>query len=205
MANASKLTKSQTITLGPKEIEFHGKPATIKATIRFDDRCGNGYNTFSITGEIRQNYRDVAGGCLHSEIGAAFPEIAPMIRWHLVSTDGPMHYIANTLYWLGYKGYCDGKAGSPPSLERARKTACWPDMPEGFLSPGRMVLNGPDSGKPAMAATGSDFLPEQALDVARARQRFVMAEERAKMALEQRLPALLTEFRAAVESLGFTW
>jgi hypothetical protein len=44
-----------------------------------------------------------------------------------------MHYVANTLYWLGYSGYCDGEPGSPPNLEYARSTAVWPDMPESFL------------------------------------------------------------------------
>jgi len=41
-----------------------------------------------------------ACGCLHDEIRQHFPELAHLIKWHLVSTDGPLHYIANTLYHL---------------------------------------------------------------------------------------------------------
>jgi hypothetical protein len=45
-----------------------------------------------------------------------------------------MHYEANTLYWLGFSGWCDGKPTSPPNLAYARSTAVWPDMPESFLA-----------------------------------------------------------------------
>ena len=86
----------------------------IIATVRHDDSCGNGHNTFSITGEIweRQEYRTpsgkrkgrremVAGGCIHDEIAAHFPKLAPLIKWHLTSTDGPMHYYKNVIYLAG--------------------------------------------------------------------------------------------------------
>ncbi|MER8924301.1 hypothetical protein [Mesorhizobium sp. M0859] len=86
-----------------RPIKGYGKGATIRAELRFDDNCKNGHSTFSITAEVRDPAlrRDsgiVACGCLHDEIAKAFPELAPLIRWHLVSTDGPMHYIANTVY-----------------------------------------------------------------------------------------------------------
>ena len=75
----------------------------IKAEIRFDDECGNGHNSFAITGEIASNTSFserafVAGGCLHEEIAKHFPELAHLIKWHLCSTDSPMHYVANTVY-----------------------------------------------------------------------------------------------------------
>ena len=66
--------------------------------IRFDDQCGNGHNTFSITMDSRKQYAGAFGGCMHDEIAAAFPEYAYLIKWHLTSTDGPMHYVANTVY-----------------------------------------------------------------------------------------------------------
>jgi hypothetical protein len=130
------LTKHQVKTYGPKPITGWGKGMLIKAEVRFDDQCGNGHNTFAITGEIyKPGRRDCeACGMLHKEIAEHFPELAPFIKWHLTSTDGPMHYVANTLYWLGYDTqWCDGRHGSPPSLEYARSTAVWPDMPEDML------------------------------------------------------------------------
>ena len=132
----SVLTRNQRKVFGPKPISGWGEGALIKAEVRYDDSCGNGHNSFAITGEIYiPGRRDIeAGGMLHEEIAKHFPELAPYLKWHLVSSDEPMHYIANTLYWLGYSGWCDGKPNSPPNLEHARSTAVWPDMPEAFLA-----------------------------------------------------------------------
>jgi hypothetical protein len=115
----------------------YGEPVMIAATVRYDDRCGNGHNTFSITADMS----DGSGGCQHEEVARYFPELAPLIKWHLVSTDGPLHYIENTMYWLGRRGYTDGKTNSPPNLEHARKSACWPNLPPGYVITGTHVSN----------------------------------------------------------------
>ena len=39
-----------------------------------------------------------ACGCQHDVVRQVFPELVKYLKWHLTSTDGPMHYIANTLY-----------------------------------------------------------------------------------------------------------
>lgn len=75
-----------------------GKIHELKIAIRYDDGCGNGHNTFSITGELRVNYKIDSCGCLHELIEKTFPQYRHLIKWHLVSSNGPMHYIANTLY-----------------------------------------------------------------------------------------------------------
>lgn len=92
---------------------------TIKATLRYDDECKNGHNTFSITGEVygpdgdKHDKRLGPGkylescGCVHDQIEKAFPELAHLIKWHLVSDDGPLHYIANTIYHAGNRD-CHG-------------------------------------------------------------------------------------------------
>jgi hypothetical protein len=55
---------------------------------------------FSITAEIEHRGRVDCCGCLHKEIAKSFPELAPLIKWHLCDAPGlPMHYIANALYW----------------------------------------------------------------------------------------------------------
>ena len=90
------------------------------AKIRHDDRCGNGYNTFSITGELYRIVRNKAVlescGCLHDIIAHRIPIIAPYLCWHLCSTNGPLHYIANTAYHV--------KNGD---LDAAQRSAIWPN------------------------------------------------------------------------------
>jgi hypothetical protein len=89
--------------------------------VRFDDRCGNGHNTFAITGSIykagrRSDNSTIVCGCIHDDIYKHFPELRGLIKWHLVSSDGPMHYIANTLY--------HAKNGA---LSYAQSSAVWSD------------------------------------------------------------------------------
>ncbi len=62
-------------------------------TLKFGDECNNGHNTFSLTVEGKD-----FGGCCHDAIKETWPEFAHLIGWHLCSTDGPLHYIANTVY-----------------------------------------------------------------------------------------------------------
>ena len=102
-----------------RPVSGYDKGATLRAEIRFDDECGNGHNRFAITAEVRvPRRRDIeAGGCLHDDIAAVFPELAPLIRWHLVSTDSPMHYVANTVYHAGDRDHYGRRAGEPCAWE----------------------------------------------------------------------------------------
>jgi len=60
---------------------------------------------FSITSDLLLNTRNnfwkyIGGGCMHDEIRKHFPELEPLIKWHLCfEHSGPMHYIANALFW----------------------------------------------------------------------------------------------------------
>lgn len=96
-----------------KQISYYNKPATITVNVRFDDECNNGHDTFSITGSIN---RKGPFGCIHNEIKEYFPELAKYIKWHLTSTDGPIHYVSNTIYWA-----------KENNLDYARNSAVWPD------------------------------------------------------------------------------
>jgi hypothetical protein len=139
---ASKLTSHQVRTYGPEPIAEYGRGAKITATVRYDDSCSNGHNTFSITASIHvPGEGEVAGGCMHAEIARYFPELAPLVQWHLVSTDGPLHYVENTMFWLGRRGYTNGKLGDPPNLEHACHAACWPKMPAGYVITGTLLSN----------------------------------------------------------------
>ena len=115
----SILTKSQFKTF-TKKINYDGTDCTMSVTLRYDDECNNGHNTFSITGRIkggkygRYGYEIDMAGCLHDKIKKYFPEFAHLIKWHLCDSDGPMYYLENTLYWV--------KEGN---LEYAKNTAIW--------------------------------------------------------------------------------
>lgn len=109
----SKLNQVSNVkTFGP----FANGKETVVVKARYDDTCKNGHNSLGVTCDIYENRRDVGGGCNHELIEKLMPEMAPLIKWHLVSTDGPLHYIANTLYWVG-KG----------ELQHARNAAVWPE------------------------------------------------------------------------------
>lgn len=111
----SVLTKNQvqvTCKALPTKPTRSCDPAGVIVTMRFDDRCGNGHNTFSITTDwLNQRQWDtwitvgtmpknpIMCGAAHDELVEVFPEYADLIKWHLCSSDGPMYYVANTTYF----------------------------------------------------------------------------------------------------------
>lgn len=97
--------------------ELPGDRASLTVTLRFDDECRNGHESFAITAEERERGRVEACGCLHERIAEVFPEFAPLIKWHLCSTDGPLHYIANTLFAAGDRDPFGRPAGAPASFQ----------------------------------------------------------------------------------------
>src|SRR5262245_39920246 len=123
----SKLTKRQRKEFRADYMDGD-RPGVIVAEVRFDDQCGNGHNTFAITAEIFEppyqrgepsKIHDPSGikcwlsacGCCHDDIAKHFPELAPLIKWHLVSSVGPMHYLANATYLAGNRDYNGRAAG----------------------------------------------------------------------------------------------
>lgn len=102
-----------------RPIKGYGPGGKIGVKVRFDDDCRNGHNTFSIGARVwtteSLSRNDIqAGGCLHEDIAKVFPELAPLIKWHLVSSDSPMHYIDNTLYHASDRD-CWGRTKGEPS------------------------------------------------------------------------------------------
>ncbi len=114
---------SQKKTYGPKFYHEGRTRYKITATARHDDDCHNGRNTFSITGEIYQRakgnnlWMEDSSGCVHEEIAEHFPELAPLIKWHLTSTDGPLHYVENTMYLASERDCYGLLAGDVKSTE----------------------------------------------------------------------------------------
>ena len=101
----------------------NGQQYKITAEVRFDDQCKNGHKTFAITGEIlrkARNGRWEFGSCgqIQDDIAKHFPNLVPYFKWHLCSTDGPLHYLANTLYHASGKDCWGRRKGEPSAWER---------------------------------------------------------------------------------------
>lgn len=105
---------------------FKGKELIV-AEVSFDDQCRNGHNSFAVTGHTYipgQNDWE-SGGCIHDSIAKKFPELKHLIRWHLVDSDQPMYYVANTVYHAS--NLDNGKAaGEPNQWETRVKLGAWP-------------------------------------------------------------------------------
>lgn len=124
--------ESQTWISERRTKTINGDKVIMHANIRFDDSCHNGHNDFAITGHgwyEKVNNRDWDfGGCCHDLISEIFPELEPLIKWHLVSTDGPLHYVANTLYLAGDMDYNGRRKGEPCSWEKRFRFSAFPTM-----------------------------------------------------------------------------
>lgn len=225
----SVLVKNQKRTYGPRTYTEGGRRYSITATVRYDDQCGNGHNSFAITADIDDitggRRRDYMGGCCHEEVAKHFPELAPLIKWHLFDSTGPMHYIANTIYHAGDRDHWGLRKGEfRQHTSRGKHQA---DGVEGVPHWELKIEGLPEkrdiyaTEKPADLALTARWVPsgitgegkERQLDSARnsavwpdATDEQLCAEpEELKRMLVERLPALVSEFKAAVESLGFVY
>jgi hypothetical protein len=210
------LTKNQVKTYGPKQFRILGDKGLFRITaeVRYDDRCGNGRNSFAITGTITRNSHYYSGGCLHQEIAKHFPELAPFIKFHLFDTTGPMHYVANACYLAGDRDHNGLLAGEFKQIRNGRTgQLCW--RLKAKHSDVSNIIDADEKPAPVtfeyepVGHVGEGKARD--LDGARriacwpdATDEELMADD-LKDKLLARLPALLVEFRAAVESLGFTY
>ena len=209
----STLTKNQKIEKSHTNMD--GK-FMVKVQLRFDDDCENGHNTFAITadtfGMLRTGrWAHESGGCLHEDIAKYFPQYAHLIKWHLVSTDGPLHYIANTLYHANDRDHWGLRKGEFRQQKDKNGYPLW-RLPR--LSSD--IVSGP-GGKPDWIMV--EYEPvgimgegkERQLDSARSAACWPeatdeeLSSDNLKEMLEARLPNLLKEFREDMENLGFTW
>ena len=143
----SVLTKSQKKVFNYKNVKVYDELCDLTVTIRHDDECGNGHNSFSVTGDVyragkpRTDRNFITGGCIHEIIKEHAPDLAHLIKWHLTSTDGPMHYIANTMYLASDKDHNGFRKGEPCSFAQAFKFKGFPITMSGYHSPasGRFI------------------------------------------------------------------
>lgn len=208
-----------------RPIRGYGKGAEIKVSIRFDDECKNGHQTFAITAEVQiPGRRDIeAGGCMHEEIAKVFPEFAPLIKWHLVSTDGPMHYVGNTCYYAGNRDHNgllkgekrqikNGRTGLPAwqlvaiidgeerpvyEAEKYIESLTEPVAPVVKYAPCCTVGEGKE--RDFNAARNTAVWPEAT------NEQLSVDRPELEAILLARLPGLIADFRADMDSCGFLW
>lgn len=205
-----------------------GRDYRITAELRFDDQCKNGHETFSITGDIdekdnRGRYREYSGGCIHDEITKRFPEFEHLIKWHLVSTDGPMHYLANTIYLAGDRDHWGLLKGEKRQIKRGGITPCWHLVAIGQDGEEMQVYELPKSadGEKPSSVYKLEWRPwctigegkERELDAARrvavwpdaTDEELSRPREELEAVLKARLPSLLEQFKAEMLACGFMW
>lgn len=100
----SILTKCQKRKVTLNNLKYQNHQVDLIIELRYDDDCGNGHNSFSITGSLyetgkRSDKYCITCGCIHDIIKELAPEYTKYIKWHLMSSDEPLHYVANTIYW----------------------------------------------------------------------------------------------------------
>ena len=217
----STLTESQTVRLGPRTFKERGETYRIWATVRHDDSCGNGRNSFAITAEIRRkteggHWAGDSWGCLHDEVRRRFPELAHLLRWHLCGTDAPMHYVANTVYMAGDRDCYGLRKGETRPLSRPDGSPIMEWRTDDGLSHYKLP-------KPTEGAEPIVFWACQAERIGEGKERQFDAARRSAVwpdatdeelsqdrealtdALIVRLTALMEAFQADVEAFGFVW
>lgn len=204
----------QRLTTEWREFQEHERRHRIRAELRFDDQCRNGHETFAITGVTQ--YASPAGwlhcssGCIHGEIKEHFPELAHMIKWHLVSTDGPIHYIANTCYHADGHGptmawvYC-GKVTDPLGMYEKKETLLgYFDAAEAVKAEGvegyRVEWDQKTAKERNLDHARSSAVWPDATD-----EQLCLPKPELAALLEARLPALMADFKRDMLAIGFEW
>jgi len=125
-------------TTPPVNFEENGIKYRITATYGIDYEFGRKHNHapgFSLTCTIDRlsgrRWVDHGGGWSPKSITKHFPDLSPLIQWHLVSTEEPLHYLANAGYWMDFingvykvKPECNGNP-----LEAFKATIVWGAIP----------------------------------------------------------------------------
>jgi len=221
------LWSTQTWRSESRPLAGYGEPAVISAEIRYDDSCRNGHNSFAITADIRNPRKHgdsawIAGGCCHDDIAKAFPELAPLIRWHLSSSDSPMHYIANTVYLAGNVDHRGLHEGERRQLVNGRsKLPVWHVVTRD--ADGREVTSRAffDSAAKPGATFTTEWEPVWIVGEGKARdfdsarsaanwpeatdEQLSLPADELRALLIARLDALQAEMKAAVTGAGFAW
>lgn len=211
----SILTMNQTLSR-EKIYTEDGEKYKIIMHISYDDKCRNGYNTFSATGEI---YRARANGrfpddcetcgCIHKDIAKHFPECKKYIKWHLCSSDKPMYYLQNFFWNVGDKDCWGLRKGEKEQFKNKDGVLSWKleDEPKIYIDstekPAPVILNyvpwckeGKGKKRDFDAARSTAIWPDAT------EEELLNATPEILIA---RLPGLMEEFKRDMEELGFKY
>ena len=196
----STLTKSQKATR-----TFTSDRREVVLKLRYDDQCSNGHNTFSMTYDkyrVTTQGRKIweSGGASDKTIAKYFPAYAQYLKWHLTSSDGPLHYIANSVYHAS-------KISKHQDKWFFYLEDTLIEIVNGEKKDRMIALYGLAGGTVRFEEYYYTMEKEPDLDAARSSAVWPDAEleDFTKDKLNARLPALMEEFQAAMEELGFTY
>jgi len=224
MTPKSKLTKRQTDKRVKETPKFR-----YTARIRYDDQCGNGHNTFSITCDTDEKcggrWKESSGGCDHGTLAKQFPKLAPFIKWHSCTSDGPSGYIENTIWHITdkdcwglrkgeynsftYEVMVNGKSLFSSKVFYTFRN--WLHRDEAKEQADNFLQNIKPELNPQIVQTGNGEPSEgKPSDLEAARNSAIWADAtleqlQDKKLLEARLPQLMADFKNDIESLGFTY
>lgn len=186
----------------------------------------------SVTGEewdgepMRHTERNlVSMGCLHDMICREFPHVAPLVPFHLSSIDGPMHYVANTVWHAGDRDAWGLRKGERRQIRNgATGLPSWQlrvdDGTEHGADLPRETYGRDSAERPTQRLTLAWFPwcrigdgKVRDLDAARRSAvwpdatdaELVQEPEALRAALLARLPALLDRMRATCAAAGIAW
>ena len=99
----SQIIKNQVKKFNAENVLVNGERVDIQIEVRHDDNCGNGHNSFSITGTYyragapRNDRNMVGAGCIHDVISQGMPELIPLIKYHNCTTPMAQFHISQKL------------------------------------------------------------------------------------------------------------
>ena len=208
----SKLIKNQCKTVNFNLTHTEYGAVDVVVCLRYDDKYGNNHNTFSITADIYRAGKPktdqywLAGGCCHDFLEKYIPELNPCLKWHLTSSHEPLHYIANTLYHAGairkhqnrwFVYLSDQNFGINKLLLGIFNAVEVFNLKEKYGVANLITeehFDGRAKESNLEAARKTAIWPEASLE-----------ELQDENKLKARLSALMLEFKAFIESLGFTY
>lgn len=225
----TKMQKKTAVKLKVLDGDINYRPVDIIVNLRYDDSCGNGHNSFGITADVyeagrRSDSAYVMGGCCHEVIARHFPKLEKYIKWHMTSSDGPMHYLANTMYHASDRDHWGLRKDEKRQLVNGRtnlpvwqavvKNRFGEEVPiHDSLAPGYGWV---DSKEPPPRDGNIEWVPRWIVGEGKvphlehARSSAVwpdatLEQLQDEQALLDRLPALMEEFKRDMEELGFTY
>lgn len=199
--------------------------------VQWDDSRRNGHNTMycraitmpeDVPVTSRNRWDDDMDGVPPSVLRSIPSEVQALTRWNGCSSDGPMHYLANTCYMAGDRD-CHGlRKGERRQIVNGRtKEPCWHlafvDERDGTVMENALPTY-VDGHMPPVAPRAA-YVPWERIGEGKARE----LDEARRVAiwpeatdeeltapdlrekLIARLPGLLVQFRAELETYGIPW